>query len=250
MKSMSKSAIIAYDVCPQKYKITYIDKIRLDPLPSAMIKGTAAHKILENYSAELDVDKLYESPRTEIERAMYNNIHPYQKPYVSGFIEYEISRAAKCIKYGKSIRKYFIPLYTELRLKSKKYNINGIIDRVDRLFSDKIVIFDYKTGLKKEISFWNEIELVMYYLLYKEAYPNETISYTGIIYTENSQSLQKLYLTDAIVKKVLEKINSTRNCIEMELFAPPEKPLFDCPCELMDHCEKFKDCLKLRKART
>jgi len=188
----------------------------------------------------LNIKEVYKSPRTEIERAMYNKLSNEHVSKIRGFCEFEIDRATKCLTYGKSLNEYFLPLHTELKLRSNKYELVGVIDRVDRLFNDKIVIFDYKTGSKKPISFWNEIELVIYKLLYEESYPNDNISYTGILYTESILPLQKLNITDSLVQKVIDKVNNIKDCMNMGLFAPAEKPLFSCPCEYSDWCEKFK----------
>lgn len=238
MKTISKSKIICYETCPQKYKLQYIDKIKLPTMPVALIKGIDAHENLERYIANLDLEAAMKSPRTAITEAMNKDLDVVQIETLKGFCEYEIKRAANCIRHGKSLDKYFMPVHTEIKITSKKYGVVGVIDRVDKLFNDKIGIFDYKTGQNKSISDWNEIELMMYKLLYEEKF-GETVGLLGIIYVSHLNPLRKLIPTKSLEHKVLKRIENIKDCINMELFHAPESPLF-CPCEYMEWCEKYK----------
>ena len=45
---LSKSRINTYCQCPEKFRLTYVEKILLDKTPTALIEGSALHHIVEN----------------------------------------------------------------------------------------------------------------------------------------------------------------------------------------------------------
>ena len=238
MKYISKSKMVCYDTCPHKYFIRYIEKIKLPTLARPLVVGIDAHRNLENYVKKIDLNLVKENPREGVETAMFQGLMDHQKELLTGFKELEIQRASKCIKMDKPLEKYFLPKHTELKIRSDKLGIVGVIDRVDTLFNDTIGIFDYKTGNKKEISKWNELELMTYYMLYKDKYPTEDVATSGIIYVSHMNPFKRLIPTPSLEAKIKTYIDNIRESIELDLFAVPDDPMY-CPCEYADYCTKF-----------
>ncbi len=149
---LSHSKVMSFDDCPFKYKLNYIDKIRPAITPPALLKGSAIHSIF---------DKVYDETETFLEFKKWLRSHKNYEKYkdqIENFIKYNDELYLKYFQYK--------PLHTELRLFDDKWNVIGIIDRIDD-FDGKIVVTDYKTGKFHPIEDY-DIQLGTYKKLLKD----------------------------------------------------------------------------------
>lgn len=230
----------SYLYCPMQCKIQFIDRIKVEP-SEALIRGIGAHKALELYYDNIDVDALYNNYKSEITRAMFLSDEGKKwREYVMGFYSWEIIRASHCIKYEKDFETYFIPKYRELRIENKEHNLVGYIDRIDTLFTDKLALFDYKSKEPKdkvpiELPEPLQEEMVFYHILYDSV----DVDMLGILYTHTQNPLRKVVVSDTLINKVFNLINIVRDSIDMELF-PYADTMHKCNmCDYKDVCSRF-----------
>jgi len=237
---LSKSTINSYLWCPLQCKLQFIDKIRVPP-NEAMLRGTAVHKAVELYYDELIVENMYNNVAKEIDRAMFTskqaNTYRY---YMTGFYNYEITRAHKCLKCKPDLLNiYFLPKYKELYMKSKELELSGRLDIVARLFNDKYGIFDLKSGdPKKKVPLklpdYLSEEMMFYYILFEDTHPEE-IDLLGILYSQIKDSFRKVDITDELRKRTIMTTDIVRNGIEIEVFPRTDIPGHCVNCDYKFH---------------
>ena len=105
-KLLSKSSINLFLQCPYKWKKCYIDEIRQKTSP-AMQRGINIHSKIENFYKQMQPD---------------NDL--------KNFISFELRRVKEMIKNKKFDRKYFYPIFQELKLSNEELGLKGIIDAV------------------------------------------------------------------------------------------------------------------------
>ncbi len=149
---LSHSKVTTFDDCPFKYKLRYVDKIKNNYVPQQLLDGSAIHNIF---------DKVYLETETFLEFKNWLRGHKHYGKYkeqIENFIKYNDKLYLKYFQYR--------PLHTELRIFDEKWNVIGIIDRVDKL-DGKIVVTDYKTGKFHPITNY-DIQLGTYKKLLKD----------------------------------------------------------------------------------
>lgn len=238
MKYLSKSAINGYLWCPMKYKLQFVDKIKMPP-SEPLIRGKAIHSALELYYDNINVNTLYEDYKKEIDSAMFKSEQAQKyKHLMLGFYNFEVIRAGHCIKYKKDFETYFIPKYRELRISNKELELVGIIDTVPVLFNDTIGIFDYKSSEKeppKILSEYLKEEIMFYYILFSKEFEDK-VGLLGIIYTNSDNPLRTIQHSKELEDKVYDIIDFVRTSIEMGMF-PKTKETYKCNiCEYKDEC--------------
>ena len=236
---LSKSIINSYLWCPLQCKLQFIDRMKVPP-NEALLRGSAVHKAVELYYDELIVEDMYTDIKEEINRAMFLSGQAQKyRYYLTGYYNYEIIRANKCLKYGKDLKTYFIPKYRELYIKSKKLGLSGVIDIVATLFNDNYGIFDLKSSdPKKKVSVelpdYLREEMMFYYILFENTHP-EKIDLLGILYSQTKDSFRKVDITDKLKERTLMTIDIVRDGIEMEIFPSTDIPSHCVNCDYKLH---------------
>ena len=197
-KILSKSQANLYLNCPYKWKKTYIDNIRSIPSP-AQRRGIAIHEKIEKF---------------------YKNMKPDLD--LKNFIKFELRRIKDMIKEGKFDRKYFFPLFQELKMQNEELGLKGICDAVFINPSDDgLIVIDWKTGKYYPNKFDDyRFELAVYSELLKHSGKiNEEPKYWGIYFTDQDklffEKIDKKYVDD-----MYETMDLVRAGIEIKDYLP------------------------------
>ncbi len=214
MKILSKSSANLYLQCPYKWKKCYIDKIRSKP-SLAQWRGINIHRKIERF---------------------YKNMEP--DPDLQNLIAFERKRIESCKKNGKVDKKYFFPLFQELKMQSKELGLRGIVDAVFiNPEDDGIIIIDWKTGRY----YGNKLddyrfELAVYAELLKASGKVDEVKYWGIYFTD----ADKLFfekIDSEYIRRMYETIKKVREGIASNNF--PIKRSFWCKfCQFKGSCGK------------
>ena len=162
---------------------------------------------------------------------------------MNGYCYFEIKRAVNCIKSGRELKDYFVPMYREIKLRSKEHDLVGVIDRVDRLFTDKVGVFDYKSSdpLKKkklELTDAQKEELAIYQILYEENFPNDEVDLLGILWTHVRDSIRKFKPEEKYKIKILQTADIVRGAIENSIFPLTDNTFYCHGCDVKNGCSR------------
>lgn len=187
----SPSSINTYKQCPRKYYYQYV--ARLETLPSIhLIRGSVTHTVLEDFF-KIDISRL--SPENfeyelhiliqdlfhqEWKKAGYEfqklKLIPTQLQFY--FDETKLMLEYWMVKFIKKLhhemkRLNVVEAFTKLTpLREEEYisedlGVKGFIDAIHYI-DNQIVLMDYKTSKRTEISPEYKLQLAIYALLYKE----------------------------------------------------------------------------------
>lgn len=222
-RTWSASSLKVYLLCKRKFALNYIYNIKevSDTYkPKAYEIGNILHKALEN---TYKTQQIFNN-----ETVLYNTIisninstkaaNPYilfdielWKEYLKKFVSNEIHR----FKTGVTIDK------TEMSFTARKFdiNINGKIDRIDKLPDGSIDIIDYKSSKKTKVEEC-DFQLIFYLLALQE------------------QNIHKLYNYNLFYGKLfeLENINEKQDELK-EIFKELKTKTVDfVKCEKLEVC--------------
>lgn len=220
VRILSKSQIGLFKQCPYKWKRCYIDKISSAP-SYAQQRGIKIHKSIENFYKQTTVD---------MEKKTF--IPPKDKHKIKPFLEFEQKRLENC----KDI-KYFKPLYQELKLKSNKLFIRGIIDAVYiNPDDDGIIIIDYKSGKYRPDAIKDyQFELAIYKILLDDSNrTKDKVKYWGILFVDHG----KLFFEEVdnkIVQQTMIDIVNVRKEMESGIYKPQLN-------EYCNYCQFKSEC--------
>lgn len=218
-----------YKQCPRKYYYRYIAKL---PTTTSihLVRGSVAHKVMEDiYDVSLDhipdaaflptlrvvlQEKLrqeWENARTELEslglpaldiemyydetRVMVNNFYHWLVDRMRATHPDDLKEAFKRAKPER-----------EVELRSDTHGVRGYADAIHRE-GDKIVIIDYKTSNKAEISPEYHLQLSIYGMIYeeKERIPDEV----GILFLKFGIE-QRIPVTRSMVEMAKVEVREVR----------------------------------------
>ncbi|MDI6757563.1 MAG: PD-(D/E)XK nuclease family protein [Endomicrobiia bacterium] len=142
--TISYSKMAAYDFCPVKYKLIYVNGWKVPPNPYISL-GLTVHAALDNYhkrgASSLDelmsiydeiwVNLGFKDPVAALE------FHESGKKMLSDFFAWDSSRVARGIKTVYSEKSFYFTL--------GRHKAVGIIDRVDKYPDGSHEVIDYKT---------------------------------------------------------------------------------------------------------
>lgn len=198
----SPSSINTYKQCPRRYYYSYIRKLKT--LPSIhLIRGKVVHSALEDffklnidhissdgYEFELRVvlNELFKKHWQASVRALNSlGLSPYElKHYYDESLAmintFNENFCGKLKKYAaregfKAAFRHLAP-ETERHYASKDHGVRGFIDAIHKI-EGEVVLMDYKTSKKAEISEPYKLQLAIYALLYEEKH-GELPSKVGI----------------------------------------------------------------------
>ena len=216
-KILSKSQANLFLDCPFKWKKVYIDKIRSKPSP-AQWRGIKIHKKIENF---------YKNPQPDID--------------LKNFLNFELRRIKDMIKEGKFDKKYFYPLFQELKMQNEELGLKGICDAVFiNPGDDGLIVIDWKTGKYYPDKFDSyRFELAVYSeLLRCSGKIDEAPKYWGIYFTDADklffEKIEQKYI-DAMYK-TMEEVRKGIESGEYE----PKKNQWCFFCQFKNECPLMK----------
>ncbi|MCK5176657.1 MAG: PD-(D/E)XK nuclease family protein [Candidatus Aenigmarchaeota archaeon] len=180
MKILNKSQVNCFRDCPYKWHKIYKEGIRSKPSP-AQQRGIRIHKKIERF---------------------YKNMQPDIE--LKNFIKFELQRAKDMVKEGTFDKKYFFPLFQELKLFNEKIGLKGTMDAVYiNPEDDGLIVIDYKSGKYYSDQFDSyRFELAIYSELLKHSkHVDEAPKYWGILFVDQN----KLFF-EKINKKYVDKM--------------------------------------------
>jgi RecB family exonuclease len=254
---MSKSRLLCFLQCPQKFYLDYVLELRkfseAPPQGSPLTKGTELHKIFEDYytlpaSKEVEskddiMELLLSFPEAKkqqlsysdpdgvlLDRQYFTDYMSLEEEYyqhLSNFADFNIRRIKEV-----GVDNY-APAYTELSIYNKKWDLLGIIDRIDRI-DDGYRVLDYKTGKPHPVTNYCK-ELAVYKYLVEE-YTGEEVTEVGIYFSKNNTLKITKDIEQDYVDKTLLRFTVIRKAIEEEIF--PTKSGYLCRwCDHVKYCE-------------
>ena len=245
-KNLSFSKFDTYENCPKKFWYQHV----LNALPenqeaSALYKGSVFHEIVEN-SANRQKEGKIDDIKILLEE-LEATWDP--KQYLTSSIQKEKQDRQSLVPAIESYQKWsssnpneLVALELRFTVHIAGFQVNGVIDRVEKTPEGEYVVIDYKTGGKnKKVDATNSVQLNLYSLALKEnpdfgKYPISAIFF----YVEKPEGEQLFeYTVDADkvneIKEILEgHVKSIQN---KEFDATPE--IFTCKfCEYSDICDE------------
>jgi len=252
MPVYSHSQLTTYETCPQKYKLSYIDKIEVETEGIEAFMGSRVHEALEKLYRDLRVTKLNTLEdllnfyNQNWEKNWNDLIQIVRKDYSAE--EYR-HLGEKCIEdyykhyypfdHGRTLglEEYiYFPLEQE-----KGYWIRGYIDRLTLVDSSILEIHDYKTSnrLPAEEDVRSDRQLALYQMGVAEKW--QGIQEVRLIWhyltfdTEihSSRTPGELHQLRQTTLDLIEKVEADRQ------FLPKEGPLCDW-CDFQGFCPRRK----------
>ena len=225
----SHSKLSTYYQCPMKFKLNYIDKIKV-PFNSnvALLKGSHIHKILENnfnYDTPFELNNIY-------------GLEDYNKTIdiVKKFQVSELGlKIAKLINIGVKEQNF---AFDENFLQSKYYDKNTFFRGSADLYyikNDICYIFDYKSGKDKSTDADFGVDQAMVYALnIFSKHPNVQIVKAFFVFIEYEVEKKIEFFRENIeyYKKTL--LDGVSKCEEDIFFKKNTGPLCDY-CQFKEH---------------
>jgi putative RecB family exonuclease len=252
MPTYSHSQLSTYETCPHQYKLSYIDKIKVETEGIEAFMGSRVHDALEKLYRDLKVTKLnsLEEIIDYYHQSWEKNWNEMVQIIRKGYSAEDYRRLGeKCItdyykRYypfdqGKTLgleENIYFPLDQE-----KGYSIRGFIDRLALLDHSILEIHDYKTSGRlptqenvnsdRQLAFYQmgvegkwkdiqEIRLIWHYLAFN----------TEI---RSSRTPEELHRLRRETLELIQKIETDRQ------FLPKEGPLCNW-CDYQGFCPKRK----------
>jgi putative RecB family exonuclease len=215
-----------YKQCPRKYFYRYIAKL---PTPKSihLVRGSIAHKVMEDvYDLEqhLDIDSipdesflvtlrfiLQEMFRKEWEKNIdelkqvgltdeqLNDYYNDTRVMINNFFHYMVDRMQPLQQRGAGVKEAFrrVKPLREVELHSKAHHVRGYADAIHQE-DEKLIIIDYKTSRKLDITEEYRLQLGIYSMIYEEMgqLPDEV----GVFFLKHGQEL-RIPVTRALVEQ-------------------------------------------------
>ena len=262
-KKYSYSQINTYKSCPERYKISYLDRIRKSDESIEAFMGNRVHEVLEWVFKErvnkfTTFDKLTEKYDDLWLNAWHDKIY-IADPRVNTDHIYTIGLRCLgnfCSAYGPMFN---TPVYaTELKLEFEieNYKFRGILDRVDKTVDGKWIITDYKTSKRAKgiRAAKSDIQLGLYYIAIQQNFEEANQILTGWNFLRHNKEIylkpeevdgksdwgkfnsQMEQSTEKIKKQVVRRIKKIeKNINENHSFFPKESILCHW-CYFWDEC--------------
>jgi hypothetical protein len=174
-KTISYSQFAMWSSCPQKWKLNYVDRVRLGGPSIHMVFGTAFHETIQWYlhimftKSIKDADRLnlaeclheqmiqnYMLEVSNLEGVHFSNPQELQEFYQDGLAILDWIKRHRGAYFSNQTHELVgieIPLYTQASEDNQKVIMNGFLDIVLReKATGKILIIDFKTSTKG----WNQ----------------------------------------------------------------------------------------------
>jgi len=265
---LSVSMLSSYIYCKRKLFIEKVLKIKEEP-KEATVKGSVRHKIFEIMAEReesiivsitkdhslYDVIKMYSSTFGEILRLVFEkfkyqlkkvDIRPLNlfKEIWPMFLEESKERAKSIWDLIKEHQVYGLELLNKLpksepehRIYSEKYNLIGIIDRIEFIDKNPVPI-EFKTGKMPFEGIWDnhQIQLAAYSLLIEEKF-QARVAEGYVIYLDHNEK-RRLVFNPFMKQEVIELINKVNKLIDdKEIPEMPQNTKKCVSCKLKHICQ-------------
>jgi len=175
-KFQSPTSINTYLRCPRKYYLRYIKRLKSGP-SIHLIRGKAVHETIAqfsqmNFNRSADPETMNNSLLDLFEKNWHKQKNEIQKLGLDCKTIDEFYSESQAMLLGW-LKRYSQEGYrrpkTEIKLFSKTHGVMGIVDAV---FTDneRILLLDYKTSKKNDITEDIKVQLAIYALLYREKF--------------------------------------------------------------------------------
>jgi len=252
-KIFSYSKINTYELCPQKYKINYIDKIKKSHEGIEAFMGKRVHEVLDwifiereslgnFFSVDLLLDKYEEFWKKKWHGNIYLAMTPkkYKRKNIDKIIVY--NNGVKCLvnfynRYKPNFNKNIVETELQCDVEFNGFKFKGIIDRLDRVDNGIYEIYDYKTG-KKPISFTKSIsnlQLIIYQLAVESKYKDCKKIILNWYYLKTNEIISVTYSREEINDfklKIIKKILDIKD----------DKNYYPRPSMLCEWCHFWEEC--------
>jgi putative RecB family exonuclease len=261
----SPSSINTYKQCPRKYFYRYI--LRLPTRASIhLIRGKIVHSILERFF-QINLDQLdpqdfeygfksyvlallaklwkgneKDFNRLKMTKAELETYFIDSHTMITSFIEKFSTRLKEKIKQTndfKSAFKMLTPAIEE-EIVNQELNVRGYIDAIHSE-NEEIVIMDYKTSKKDDMTPEYRLQLGIYALLYKLKH-NKTPSRVGINFLKFGEVM--IQVDDSLLTEAEKEINFVHKMTEPDqitAYIKKESPL----CKWHSgQCDYYSECCK------
>lgn len=253
-----------YKQCPRKYYYRYIARL---PVSRSihLVRGSIAHKVLEDVY-DLDISGIPEAGflftlrvilqemfRKEWEKSKDDlaelglssselvKYYDETRVMINNFFHYTVDRIQQQqIEGAVSVKDAFMRIkpQREVELHSPSHNVRGYADAIQRE-QDKIIIIDYKTSKKCEITDEYRLQLGIYSMIYEEIerVPDEV----GVFFLKHGQEL-RIPVTREMVEAARFECNAIHlNTRTKDIKDYPKKVTPLCKwstgqCEFYDTC--------------
>jgi len=256
----SPSSINTFKQCPRKYYYVYVKK--LETLPSIhLIRGKIVHSVLEDFfkvdSGKLPDDncdvllhglmmdflknkwleakaEFEELDMTEAQRLFY---FEETKKMVEYWLDNFLKRLKKEDLTFKEAFKKWKPR-TEEEFVSENYKVRGFIDAIHE-FENEVIVMDYKTSKKDEITSGYKLQLAIYALLYNEKH-GKLPTKAGIDFLRHGQRM--IDVDEELLKLAqfeIEMIHASTDSNNILDYPKKESPLckwHSGQCDFYDYC--------------
>jgi putative RecB family exonuclease len=260
----SPSSILTYRQCPRKYYYKYIERL---PTPRSihLVRGTIAHKVLEDvydidtanipeagflFTLRVILQEMFkreweqnkeELAALRLRDAELTDYYNETRVMVNNFFHYIVDKIQQQQGAGApTVKEAFARIRParEVELHSKYHNVRGYADAIHKE-GDRVVILDYKTSKKCEISEEYRLQLGIYSMIYEEQerLPDEV----GILFLKHGQEL-RIPVTRELVETARFECNAIQlNTRTKEIADYPKRPGPLCKwstgqCEFYDTC--------------
>ena len=228
---LSFSKISAYRFCPWKYKLLYMDGMKIAPNPHISL-GLTVHRTLEDFHKNdgKSLDDLLEIyDKVWVNEGFQNpqqTMHFYEKgeKMLKDYFEWCQLRKSEVVAVEKEFR---FPVGSRF--------LRGIIDRIDKLPDDTYEVIDYKTHAEmwEQAKIDSDLQLTLYAMGCEKIMktPPALLSYYFLahnkVVTTNRSKIQ--------IDAALEELEQVAQKIERKEFPPDTSR---CPrCDFKQFCK-------------
>jgi putative RecB family exonuclease len=258
-RMQSPSSINTFKQCPRKYYYRYI--ARLPSKPSIhLVRGTIAHSVLEDFFDYSDRQsdfrtgllrhalQLLEKHWAENEKELLaldetpQEIAAYKEEtqlMIIRWTQHFLERLELRMRAGLSFQEAFKTLTPkrEEEYRDEELNVRGYIDAIQE--HDGVVLLDYKTSKKPEITAEYRLQLGIYALLYLRRH-NKVPDRVGIHFLRHDELLMEVndeLLLDAQFE--IEQVHMMTRSVDISDYPKQESPL-------CNWCDYYEECFGKR----
>ena len=237
---LSYSKISTYNFCPWKYKLCYVDGMKIPPNPAISL-GLSIHKTLDEYHKNKfqTLDDLFE---------IYNRVwvnEGFQTPQqTQQFYEKGERMLNDYFEFSQKRKTEIFATEKEFSFPIGKRILRGLIDRIDKLPDDTYEVIDYKTHAEmwEQSRIDTDLQLTFYSLGCKNALNIEPALFSFFFLAHNKVvSTQRTKIQEQEALQLLEQVARK---IEKKDFTPNPA---QCPkCDFRSSC-KYSSARNERK---
>jgi putative RecB family exonuclease len=235
---LSYSSINTYETCPAKYRFQYRDKLPTSGSP-ALTFGDVLHRTLYRFHdrpvpVAPSMDELLEMLESEWTGDGFRDPSEEQ-------LYLDHARQILTGYYKENAGSFRIPAALEFRfsVEVEGVQLNGMIDRMDRIPGGGYEIIDYKTNrrLPPKAVVDRDLQLSLYYLAAREIWGIEPERLT-LYYLLPGQRMST-FRTAADADELRRRIGTVAERIAAGMFEPRQNPLCDW-CDFQQVCPLYR----------